>query len=87
MRKISYIKAIGEAICEEMARDEKVFLMGESVRGGVYQHTEGLIDQFGPDRVVDTPLAENAIVGAALGVAIAGYRPIADLMYACLLYT
>ncbi len=82
MRQITMIQAIREALVEEMRRDEKVFIMGESVRGGVYPHTEKLIDEFGPDRVLDTPLAENGIMGAAIGAALAGYRPIADMMYA-----
>jgi len=82
MRQITMIHAMHEAIEEEMTRDERVFILGESIRGGVYPHTEGLIDKFGPDRVLDTPLVENGIVGAALGAALAGYRPIADIMYA-----
>ena len=82
MRVITMVQAIHEALAEEMRRDEKVFIMGESIRGGVYAHTEGLYEQFGPERVVDTPLAENSIVGSALGAALAGYRPVADLMYA-----
>ena len=82
MRQITMIQAIREALVEEMRRDETVFIMGESIRGGVYPHTEKLIDEFGPERVLDTPLAENGIMGAAIGAALAGYRPIADMMYA-----
>ena len=69
-----------------MRRDDNVFVLGESVRGGVYMHTEGLVDEFGPDRVLDTPLAENGIAGAAIGAALAGYRPIADFMYSDFMY-
>jgi pyruvate dehydrogenase E1 component beta subunit len=86
MRQQTYIHAIKEALEEELRRDEKVFLLGESVRGGVYMHTEHLIDEFGPDRIVDTPLAENTIAGTAIGAAFAGYRPIADFMYADFMY-
>ncbi len=86
MREQTYIHAIKEAFEEEMRRDPKVFLLGESVRGGVYQHTEELVDEFGPNRVVDTPLAENAIAGMAIGAAFAGYRPIAEFMYADFMY-
>lgn len=81
MRQQTYIHAIREAIVEEMNRDPKVFLLGESVRGGVYHHTEGLLEEFGGDRILDTPLAENTIAGAAIGAAFAGYRPIAEFMY------
>lgn len=86
MRQQTYIHAIKEALEEELRRDEKVFLLGESVRGGVYMHTEHLIEEFGPDRIMDTPLAENTIAGTAIGAAFAGYRPIADFMYADFMY-
>lgn len=86
MREITLIHAIREAFVQEMRRDETVFIMGESVRGGVYPHTEGLIDEFGPDRVMDTPIAETGIVGAGVGAAMAGYRPVVDLMYADFMY-
>jgi pyruvate/2-oxoglutarate/acetoin dehydrogenase E1 component len=86
MRKITIIHAIREALVEEMKRDETVFLLGESIQGGVYPHTEGLVQEFGSDRVMDTPLAETGIVGAAIGSALAGYRPVADLMYADFLH-
>jgi len=83
MRTISYAQAIREALVEEMRRDEKVFVMGEDVAtyGGVFKVTKGLLDEFGPERVMDTPLSENAIVGAAIGAAIMGYRPVAEIMY------
>jgi pyruvate/2-oxoglutarate/acetoin dehydrogenase E1 component len=86
MREITLIQAIREAFVQEMTRDDRVFIMGESVRGGVYPHTEGLVEEFGPDRVIDTPIAEAGIVGAGVGAAMAGYRPVVDLMYADFMY-
>ena len=85
-KQISYIQAIKEAFEEEMRQDESVFILGESVRGGVYMHTEDLIKEFGAERILDTPLAENGIAGAAIGAALAGYRPIADFMYSDFMY-
>lgn len=84
MPTISYIEAITEAIREEMLRDERVFVLGEDVgvRGGVFRATDGLYDQFGPDRVLDTPLTESAIVGVAIGAAAYGMRPIAEMQFA-----
>jgi len=69
---------------EEMARDERVFVLGEDigVRGGVFLATDGLLEEFGEDRVIDTPLAESAIAGIALGAAIHGLRPIAEIQFA-----
>lgn len=83
MRKISYREAISEALREEMTRDENVFLMGEDVGrfGGVFQATAGLWETFGPSRVLDTPISEQAIVGAALGSALMGLRPVAEIMF------
>ncbi|HLF03679.1 MAG TPA: alpha-ketoacid dehydrogenase subunit beta, partial [Dehalococcoidia bacterium] len=74
----SVIEAVREAMREEMQRDPRVFVMGEDVgrRGGVFLATQGFIDEFGPSRVIDTPLAEAAIVGIALGAAFRGLRPI-----------
>jgi pyruvate dehydrogenase E1 component beta subunit len=86
MREITYIKGIHEALFEEMKRDEKVFIIGESVRGGVYEHTVGLVEEFGTNRVMDTPIAETAIVGAGLGSSMLGYRPVVDLMFADFMY-
>ena len=86
MRELTYIQAIGEAIEEEMKRDDKVFILGESIRGGIYEHTAGLVHKFGVDRVLDTPIAETAMVGAGLGSAMMGYRPIVDLMFADFMY-
>lgn len=83
MKTLSYVEAIREALAEEMRRDDKVFVMGEDVGtfGGVFKATKGLLEEFGPDRVLDTPISENAIIGAAIGAAIMGYRPVAEIMY------
>jgi len=83
MRQISYSQALNEALREEMERDERVFLMGEDigVYGGAYGVTRGLIDIFGEKRVRDTPISEAAIGGAAVGAAMAGTRPVAEIMY------
>lgn len=83
MREIMYREAIQEALREEMLRDETVFVIGEDVgvRGGPYNATATLLDQFGETRVYDTPISEQAIVGAALGAALAGLRPVAEIMY------
>ena len=86
MRKIQYNQAINEAIAEEMQRDEKVFIIGEGVQTSTFGTSVGLLDKFGPKRVIDTPISETAIVGAALGASMMGYRPIADLMFADFLY-
>lgn len=79
-----YIEAIHDALQEEMGRDERVFVLGEDVgvRGGVFRVTAGLIEQFGEQRVIDTPLAESAIVGVAIGAAAAGMRPVAEIQFA-----
>jgi len=83
MTTLTYAQAIREALVEEMRRDEKVFVMGEDVAkyGGVFKVTKGLLEEFGPERVRDTPISENCIVGAALGAAVMGYRPVAEIMY------
>ena len=74
----TYIQAIGEATVEEMERDETVFTMGEDLRQSVYGATAGLVDRFGEDRVIDTPLSENGFFGAALGASLCGMRPIVE---------
>ena len=81
-RQISYREAVSEAIKEEMARDDRVFLMGEDVGvlGGAFGSTKGIYDVFGDKRVLDTPISETAIVGYALGAAMAGMRPIVEIM-------
>jgi pyruvate dehydrogenase E1 component beta subunit len=75
-------EAISQALWEEMERDERVFILGEEVGvwGGTYAVTKGFYDHFGPDRIRDTPIAEAAIVGAAIGAALTGIRPVAELM-------
>lgn len=82
MKEIAYVQAINEALEEEMRRDETVFIIGEDVQAGTFMATTGLVQKFGPERVMDTPLSETVIAGAALGAALAGYRPIADFMFA-----
>jgi pyruvate/2-oxoglutarate/acetoin dehydrogenase E1 component len=83
MREITYREALREGLQEEMRRDDRVFLLGEDIAefGGTYKVTEGLLAEFGPQRVRNTPISETAIVGAALGAALLGMRPIAELMY------
>jgi len=83
MREITYREALREGLQEEMRRDERVFLLGEDIAefGGTYKVTEGLLAEFGPERVRNTPISETAIVGAALGAALLGMRPVAELMY------
>lgn len=84
MRKIRYRRALNEALREEMLRDERVFLIGEDLRdpwGGTYKVTENLSVEFGHERVLNTPIAENGIIGAALGAALTGLRPVAEMMY------
>src|SRR5512136_1011030 len=82
MARITYREAIAQALREEMRRDERVFIMGEEVGvwGGSYAVTRGFLDEFGEKRVRDTPIAEGVIVGAAAGAAVAGLRPVAELM-------
>jgi len=83
VRTITYRVAIREALREELLRDEHVFLIGEElgVYGGAYAVTKGLLEEFGPERIWDTPISEAAIAGAAAGAAVAGTRPIAEIMY------
>jgi pyruvate dehydrogenase E1 component beta subunit len=83
MAQLTYRGAIAGAIAQEMERDPSVVLIGEDIgaAGGVFKLTEGLFDRFGPERVRDTPISEQAIVGAAMGAAMTGLRPIAELMF------
>jgi 2-oxoisovalerate dehydrogenase E1 component beta subunit len=78
------VQTVARTLAEEMARDDAVVLLGEDVgkRGGVFLATEGLFDRFGPDRVIDTPLSEAAIIGAAIGMAVHGLRPVAEIQFA-----
>ena len=82
-RSLTYVEALREGMRQEMERDETVFVMGEGVglRGSAFKQTAGFYDQFGPERVRDTAISELAIAGAAVGAAISGMRPIADLMW------
>ena len=82
-KKITYLEAIGQAIREEMRRDEGVFLLGEDVGayGGAFKVSAGLLEEFGPERVIDTPMAEAAIIGSAVGAALMGMRPIAEMQF------
>ncbi len=83
MREITYREALNEALREEMDRDPNVFLLGEDIAiyGGAYGVTAGLWKKYGDERVLDTPISENAIVGVALGAALTGMRPVAEIMY------
>lgn len=82
-RCLSMAQAISEATAQEMARDSRVFVMGEDVGkyGGIFSATTGLLDKFGPERVMDTPISETGFMGAALGAAAEGLRPISELMF------
>jgi 2-oxoisovalerate dehydrogenase E1 component beta subunit len=82
--EVTYLKAINEALHEEMRRDENVFVMGEDVAdlGGAFKVTEGLLDAFGPDRVIDMPISESLIVGAGIGAAVLGMRPVVEMQFA-----
>lgn len=82
-RLLTTSKAIAEAIAQEMERDERVFVLGEDIGayGGIFGATEGLLKQFGPGRVIDTPISEMGFIGAAVGAATEGMRPIAELMF------
>ncbi len=84
MAEITYREALRQGLREEMLRDERVFIMGEDVGrnwGGAFKVTKGLAEEFGDDRVRDTPISENTIAGAALGAAITGMRPVAEIMF------
>ena len=84
MRQISFSEATLEAMTEEMQRDSKVFIMGEDIaaQGGIFGQFKGLPQKFGKDRVLDTPISETAIVGAGVGAAMAGMRPVVDMHFA-----
>jgi pyruvate/2-oxoglutarate/acetoin dehydrogenase E1 component len=84
MRKITYKEALREALREEMRRDSSVFLLGEDIGrcwGGAFKVTDGLAQEFGDERVRDTPISESAIVGTGVGAAITGMRPVAEIMF------
>ena len=86
MPRKTYIQAIQEALAEEMRRDERVLLMGEDVRLGVFAGTRGLHAEFGDRRVIDTPISELGVAGAGVGAAATGLRPVVDLMFGTFLY-
>jgi 2-oxoisovalerate dehydrogenase E1 component beta subunit len=81
--RVTYLEAISQAIREEMLRDEAVFLLGEDVGtyGGAFKVSAGLLEEFGPERVIDTPMSETAIIGSAVGAALMGMRPIAEMQF------
>ena len=83
MAELSYREAVAAGIAQEMRRDPDVLFLGEDVAaaGGVFKTTEGLLDEFGPKRVKDTPISEQAIIGATMGAAMTGLRPIAEIMF------
>ena len=83
------LEAVRDGMREEIARDERVFVMGEDIaaRGGVFLATDGFLDEFGEDRVIDTPLAESSIAGIAMGAAMNGMRPIAEIQFADFIWT
>jgi len=83
-RELTYLEAIREALAEEMRRDPKVFVLGEDVGeyGGAFGVTQGLFQEFGESRVLDTPISESAIVGISIGASLRGYRPVAEMQFA-----
>ena len=83
MAQLTYREAVREGIAQEMRRDEDVVFLGEDVAaaGGVFKTTVGLLEEFGPDRVRDTPISEQAIIGAAMGASMTGLKPIAEIMF------
>jgi pyruvate/2-oxoglutarate/acetoin dehydrogenase E1 component len=84
MAEMTYLQAISDGLREEMRRDESVFCLGEDIGafGGAFKVTDGFIEEFGADRVLDTPLAENMIVGASIGAAIEGMKPVCEMQFA-----
>jgi pyruvate dehydrogenase E1 component beta subunit len=88
MPKLNMVQAINLALKEEMARDKDVVILGEDVArdGGVFRVTEGLLEKFGPERVMDTPLAESGIVGASIGMAAYGLKPVAEIQFLGFIY-
>ncbi len=88
MSKLNMVEAINMALLEEMERDNRIVILGEDVgrEGGVFRVTDGLQERFGPERVIDTPLAESGIVGTAMGMALNGLRPVAEIQFDGFLY-
>jgi pyruvate/2-oxoglutarate/acetoin dehydrogenase E1 component len=86
-RTLTIVEALREALREEMQRDESIFLMGEDIRlGGSFSFTLGMLDDFGPERVVNTPISESGFIGLAIGAAIQGMRPVVDFQYGDFLF-
>src|SRR5574341_80748 len=83
MAVLTYLEALRAALVQEMARDPRVFLIGEDIGtyGGAFKVTEGLLDRFGRARVIDAPISETAIIGAAVGAAYGGARPVAEMQF------
>src|SRR5664279_1871328 len=83
MARLNLVQAIDQALLQEMEADDQVVVLGEDVGrdGGVFRVTEGLVERFGEERVIDTPLAESGIVGVSIGMALAGYRPVAEIQF------
>jgi pyruvate dehydrogenase E1 component beta subunit len=88
MARLTLIQAVNLALRQELERDPGVVLLGEDIGrdGGVFRATDGLIDKFGPERVIDTPLAESAIIGTAIGMAVYGMKPVAEIQFMGFLY-
>ncbi|MPZ81428.1 MAG: alpha-ketoacid dehydrogenase subunit beta [Actinophytocola sp.] len=86
MPRLSYLKALNRALADEMAADERVFVLGEDVRVAASNLTAGLVKRFGPDRVIDTPLSEQGFTGFATGAALAGMRPVIEFQIPALLF-
>src|ERR671936_1423048 len=84
MPELTYLQAISDGLREEMRADDSVFCLGEDIGafGGAFKVTDGFIDEFGAERVWDTPLAENAIIGTAVGAAVEGLRPVCEMLFA-----
>src|ERR1700710_3326595 len=84
MAALTYLQAISAALRDELRDDERVLVMGEDIGvfGGAFKVTDGFVDEFGPNRVMDTPLAESGIVGTAVGAAVVGMRPICEMQFA-----
>src|SRR3954464_11651559 len=84
MPEMTYLEAISDGLREEMRRDDSVFCMGQDIGnfGGAFKVTDGFMDEFGGQRVLDAPLAENAIIGTAVGAAVEGLRPVCEMQFA-----
>ena len=85
-REITFIQAVREAFAEEMRRDEGVVIIGEDVRAGIFATTSGLVDEFGPGRILNTPICESTFVGAGVGAAMTGLRPVVQIMFSDFTY-